>query len=84
MAAESRLGRHTVGSVDEKVSNDTGPSLEMASKPPLEPNIGVGEKRLILKIPDVWMFIPTVSGGAVKRIFPAFLSRRSLAGGSWA
>jgi hypothetical protein len=43
------------------------------SKPPLEPNIGVGENRLILEIPDVWMFIPPVSGGAVKRIFPALI-----------
>ena len=50
-------------------------TLEVVSKPPLEPKLGVGEKRSILKIPDVWMFIPPVSGGAVKRIFPAFLSR---------
>jgi hypothetical protein len=27
----------------------------VASKPPLGPNIGVGEKRLILKIPDVFL-----------------------------
>jgi hypothetical protein len=52
-----------------------GKDLEVDSKPPLEPNLGVGENRLILEIPDVWMFIPPVSGGAVKRFFPAFLSR---------
>jgi hypothetical protein len=50
------------------------------SKTPLEPNIGVGEKRLILEIPDVWMFIPLLFGGTVKRFFPAFLSRFSCAG----
>ena len=27
--------------------------LEVVSKPPLEPNLGVGEKRLILEIPNV-------------------------------
>ena len=45
----------------------------MVSKPPLEPNLGVGEKRLILEIPDVWMLIPPLFGGAVKRIFPALI-----------
>jgi hypothetical protein len=29
------------------------PKLEVVSKPPLEPNLCVGEKRLILEIPDV-------------------------------
>jgi hypothetical protein len=29
--------------------------IEVVSKPPLEPNIGVGEKRLILEIPDVFL-----------------------------
>jgi hypothetical protein len=41
------------------------------SKPPLEPNLSRqsspgqvrGEKRLILKIPDVWKFIPSILGG---------------------
>jgi hypothetical protein len=30
----------------------------------------LGKKRLILELPDIWMFIPPVFGGAVKRIFP--------------
>jgi hypothetical protein len=54
----------------------------VVSKPPLEPDLSrqkpAGqervEKRLTLEIPDVWMFIPPVFGGAVKRFFPAFLS----------
>jgi hypothetical protein len=53
----------------------------VVSKPPLEPKLSRqssagqvrGKKRLILEIPDEWIFIPPVSGGAVKRFFPALI-----------
>jgi hypothetical protein len=35
--------------------------LEVVSKPFLGPNIGVGEKRLILKIPNVFLRLNVVS-----------------------
>jgi hypothetical protein len=35
--------------------------LEVVSKPPLEPNLGVGEKRLILEIPYVFLWLNVFS-----------------------
>jgi hypothetical protein len=35
--------------------------LEVVSKPPLEPKLCVGEKRLILKIPDVFLWLNVFS-----------------------
>jgi hypothetical protein len=52
------------------------------SKPPLEPKLSRqsspgqvrGKNRLIIEIPDVWMFIPLVSGGRLNVFSLSFYS----------